>query len=72
MLVMGLMPFWTLLIGGILILLVYVPATLLLRCWNVDDIEQLQGLHRKLLVGRPRALAWLLTHAREKAAGRTT
>jgi O-antigen/teichoic acid export membrane protein len=68
MLVTGLMPFWALLAGGILILLVYVPSTLLLRCWNQDDIEQMQGLHRKLLMGRPRALAWLLTHAREQAA----
>ena len=68
MLVTGLMPFWALLAGGILILLVYIPSTLLLRCLNQDDIEQLQDLHRKLLMGRPRALAWLLTHAREQAA----
>lgn len=67
---LGLEQFWTLLLGGILILLAYIPLTLLLRCWNDDDIEQLQGLHTKFLMGRPKALAWLLTHAREQEAAK--
>lgn len=64
----GMPHLWTLLAGGIALGVVYLPMTLLFRCWNRDDILQLQGLHRKLLRGRPRALGWMLARAQRHAA----
>lgn len=61
-------PLWTLLTGGMLVSGGYLLLTLLLRCWNAGDIEQLQDMHRRLAGGRPRLLGQLLGWAQTRAA----
>ncbi len=60
-------PIWTLLVGGIIVTAVYLLMTLLLKCWSGDDIEQLQGLHRRFVGGRPAVLGRLLAWAGHRA-----
>jgi O-antigen/teichoic acid export membrane protein len=62
-----LMPFWTLLIGGLIVTGVYLLLTLLLKCWTSDDIEQLQGLHQRFTSSRPVFLRRLLDWAGVRA-----
>lgn len=59
-LLLRLPPLPTLALGGPLLVLAYLPLTLLLRCWTRADIEQLQGLHRRFAGGRPLLLGHLL------------
>ena len=61
-------PLWTLLTGGTLVSGGYLLLTLLLRCWNADDIEQLQDMHQRFTGGRPRWLVQLLGWAGARAA----
>ncbi len=68
LLLAGLPHLPTLLAGVVVVAAVYLPMTLLARCWSRDDIAQLQGLHRRILRGRPRVLGWLLDHASRHAA----
>lgn len=55
-------PLLTLLIGGPLLGGLYLLFSLLLPCWSLADIEQLQGLHQRFVGGRPlfvgRLLQW--------------
>lgn len=53
-------PLLTLLAGGVVLGGVYLPLTLLLKCWSRADIEQLQGLHHRYAAGRPLMLGRLL------------
>lgn len=64
-----LVPLGTLLIGGIVISVMYPLLTLLLKCWSNDDIDQLQGLHRRLFGGRPALLGKLLSWAGLREGG---
>ncbi len=50
-------------IGGVL----YLPLTLLLRCWSRNDIAHMQQLHQRLLRGHPRVGARLLQWAHARA-----
>ena len=61
-------PIWTLLAGGVLLSAAYLLLTLLLQCWNEDDIEQLQDLHQRLARGRLPLLGPLLHWAGRRAA----
>lgn len=54
--------------GGIVVVLVYLPATLLLRCWSAGDIEYLKSLHLRFARSRPAAAARLLDWAARRAA----
>ncbi|WP_158883352.1 oligosaccharide flippase family protein [Rhodanobacter sp. L36] len=60
-------PLWTLLIGGVILSAAYLLMTLLLKCWSGGDIEQLQGLHRRFVGGRPLALGKLLAWAGDRS-----
>ncbi|MGY1425059.1 oligosaccharide flippase family protein [Lysobacter sp. A289] len=53
--------------GVVALGLVYVPLTLLLRCWSRGDIEYLQQLHQRFVAGRPRISARLLEWAYQRA-----
>jgi O-antigen/teichoic acid export membrane protein len=64
-----LLPIWTLLIGGIVISAVYLLMTLLLKCWSSDDIQQMSGLHQRLLGGQPALLGRLLRWAGARDGG---
>lgn len=56
-------------VGGVLMLALYAPLTLLLGCWNRGDIEHLQHLHARFAAARPRAGAKLLAWAHRRASG---
>jgi O-antigen/teichoic acid export membrane protein len=60
-------PLWTLLLGGVILSAGYLLMSLLLKCWSGGDIEQLQGLHRRFVGGRPLALGKLLAWAGDRA-----
>lgn len=55
------------LLGGPVLVAVYLPMTLLLACWSRGDIEHLQQLHQRFASGRPRLggrfLAWAYKRA---------
>lgn len=52
--------------------LVYVPLTLLLRCWSRGDIEHLQQLHQRFVPGHPRLSARVLRWAYQRAPAETS
>lgn len=58
----------TVLLGGIVVVLVFVLLSLLLPCWNSADIEQLQGLHARFAGNWPPPLSRLLKYAGARAA----
>ena len=62
-------PAWSLLTGGMVLVVVYAPLTLLLGCWSRGDIEHLQHLHQRFGAGKPRVGARLLSWAYERAPG---
>jgi O-antigen/teichoic acid export membrane protein len=62
-----LVPIGSLFLGGLLVSITYLMLTLLLGCWTEDDLDQLQGLHRRYAGGRPRMLGQLLGWAGERA-----
>ena len=62
------LPAWAeLLVGGLLAGVLYLPLTLMLRCWTRNDIAHMQQLHQRLLRGRPRFGARLLVWAHARA-----
>lgn len=61
-------PLFTLLLGGPILMLAYLLMTLLLGCWSVADIAQLQGLHQRFAAGRPLLLGRLLAWSGARAA----
>lgn len=58
-------------LGGAVLALVYVLATLLLRCWSAADLGHLLALQARFGGGRPRALARLIEFARQRAGSAT-
>lgn len=64
-------PWAALLAGGITILAVYLPLSLLLCCWSSGDIEHMQHLHARLgaMRSRPgdRMLAWALMRTERRS-----
>lgn len=62
-----LLPLAQIVLGGALLLALYLPLTLLLKCWSQGDIEHLQHLHQRFAAGRPylgaRFLQWAMIHA---------
>ena len=60
-------PAWSLLTGGVVLVVLYAPLTLLLGCWSRGDIEHLQHLHQRFGAGKPRVGARLLSWAYERA-----
>lgn len=67
---LALPPIAAVLLGGTVVVVAYVGFTLLFGCWTADDLEQLQGLHRRFAGGKPRAFGVLLDWAGERAARR--
>lgn len=65
-----LLPAAQVVVGGGLLMALYLPLTLLLRCWSQGDIEHLQLLHQRFAAGRPtlgaRFLQWAMIHAGER------
>ncbi len=64
-----LVPAWSLLLGGVTLVCLYAPLTLLLGCWSRGDIEHLQQLHQRFGAGKPRLGARLLSWAYQRAPG---
>jgi O-antigen/teichoic acid export membrane protein len=66
-----LVPWAGVLVGGAAIMAVYLPLSLLLRCWSQGDIEHMQHLHARLgaMRSRPgeRVLAWALTRTQRRS-----
>ncbi|HEY8682482.1 MAG TPA: polysaccharide biosynthesis C-terminal domain-containing protein, partial [Rhodanobacter sp.] len=62
-----LLPILTLLLGGITLTVAYLLLTVLLGCWSVADIVQLQGLHQRFAAGRPQLLGRLLSWSGARA-----
>ena len=62
-------PAWSLLLGGVVLVVLYAPLTLLLGCWSRGDIEHLQLLHQRFGAGKPRLGARLLSWAYQRAPG---
>lgn len=66
-----LVPWAGVLVGGAAIMAVYLPLSLLLRCWSHGDIEHMQHLHARLgaMRSRPgeRVLAWALTRTQRRS-----
>jgi O-antigen/teichoic acid export membrane protein len=62
-------PLPALLAGGAVLSLVYLLATLLLRCWNAADLDHLMQLHQRFGRGRPRAAGRFLAWAQRREAG---
>jgi O-antigen/teichoic acid export membrane protein len=64
-------PWAAVLAGGITVLAVYLPLSLLLACWSSGDIEHMQHLHARLgaMRSRPgdRMLAWALTRTERRS-----
>lgn len=64
-------PWAAVLAGGITVLAVYLPLSLLLCCWSSGDIEHMQHLHARLgaMRSRPgdRMLAWALTRTERRS-----
>jgi O-antigen/teichoic acid export membrane protein len=60
-------PLVTAAAGGLLVLAVYAPATLLLGCWSCSDIEYFKTLHQRLAGSRPAVAARLLDWAWRRA-----
>ena len=60
-------PLPELLLGVACGALLYLPLTLALRCWSVNDIEHMQHLHGRLGAGRVRVGAGLLAWAHGRA-----
>lgn len=64
-------PLPAMLAGGVVLSLAYAVLTLVLRCWDEDDIEHMQHLFRRWWGGRPlsatgeRFLEWARRHASE-------
>lgn len=58
--------------GGAVLVLAYIPLTLLLGCWSRGDIEHLQHLHQRFAAGRPRLGARFLAWAYQRAPGEGT
>lgn len=56
-------PVAAVLVGGVVLVAVYLPLSLLLGCWNAGDIEHMQHLHQRFGASRPRAGARLLQWA---------
>jgi len=56
------------LLGGMLLVFVYLLLTIVLGCWTRADIEYLKSVHRRLTSEKPRALANLLDWAGARAA----
>ncbi len=65
----GLPPLAAVLGGGVILALAYAPLSLLLGCWDRDDIEHLQHLHQRFAQGKPRLGARLLAWAHARAPG---
>ena len=65
-----LLPIWTVLLGGTLVVVSYLLLTLLLGCWSEGDLAQWQSLHRRLAGGRPQAFGQLLGWAGARASRR--
>lgn len=63
-------PLPELLLGVACGALLYLPLTLALRCWSVNDIEHMQHLHARLGAGRVRVGAGLLAWAHGRALAR--
>lgn len=61
-------PLVTAAAGGLLVVAVYLPATLALGCWTAGDIEYLKTLHGRFARSRPAAAARLLDWAGRRAA----
>ncbi|MGS1078618.1 oligosaccharide flippase family protein [Pseudoxanthomonas beigongshangi] len=68
----GLLPIASVLAGGAVLVLAYIPLTLLLGCWSRGDIEHLQHLHQRFAAGRPRLGARFLAWAYQRAPGEGT
>ena len=64
-------PWAAVLAGGITVLAIYLPLSLLLCCWSSGDIEHMQHLHARLgaMRSRPgeRVLAWALTRTERRS-----
>jgi O-antigen/teichoic acid export membrane protein len=65
----GLLPLASVLAGGMVLVIAYAPLSLLLGCWDREDIEHLQHLHQRFAQGRPRLGARLLAWAHARAPG---
>jgi O-antigen/teichoic acid export membrane protein len=65
----GFLPLASVLGGGLVLVLAYAPLSLLLGCWDREDIEHLQHLHQRFAQGRPRLGARLLAWAHARAPG---
>jgi len=61
-------PLLECLLGGMLLVFVYLLLTIVLGCWTRADIEYLKSVHRRLTSEKPRALASLLDWAGARAA----
>lgn len=62
-------PVWSLLLGGVVLVVLYAPLTLLLGCWSRGDIEHLQHLHHRFGASKPGVGARFLSWAHERAPG---
>lgn len=61
-------PLVTAAAGGLVVVAVYVPATLLLGCWSAGDIDYLRALHQRFARSQPAVAARLLDWAGRRAA----
>jgi len=62
-------PAAALAVGGGLMVLAYVPLSLLSGAWDQADIEHAQRLHQRWAAGRPRACHRLLSWAHRRSPG---
>jgi hypothetical protein len=57
-------------VGGIVLAAIYLPMTMLLRCWSREDISHMQQLYRRYAPGKPRVgvrfLDWAYGRAHER------
>jgi O-antigen/teichoic acid export membrane protein len=60
-------PLAALALGGIVVLIVYVVASVVLRCWSAADLRHLRELHLRFARGRPRVLGRMLVWAEGNA-----
>ncbi len=54
--------------GGVVVVGIYAPATLLLGCWTARDIDYLKTLHQRFARSRPAVAVRLLDWAERRAA----